>query len=162
MAFIQKVFVFEYISSHTVIFKAYSQGFIYLLKINGVFQLILCVVSELPHCRSPAVWAVWRKRHLKRLVWALTSPSPLCGLWTYECPSAFLRVRAGVAIGQINMMGKALHQRCNDWRIGMIEECYKGREEDCSPVSEDSRFGGESSTKEGSPTRDPSTVAVSP
>lgn len=55
MAFIQNVFVFEYISSRTVIFKAYSQEFIYLLKFNGVFQLILCVVSELPHCISPAV-----------------------------------------------------------------------------------------------------------
>ena len=59
-------------------------------------------------------------------------------------------------------MGKALQQRCDDERTGIIERCYKGREEDCSPVSEDSRFTWESSTKEGSPGRDPSPLAVSP
>jgi len=31
---------------------------------------------------------------------------------------------------------------------GTIERCYKEREKDCSPVSEDSRFTGESFTKE--------------
>jgi len=47
-------------------------------------------------------------------------------------------------------MGKALHQRCNYGRIGMIEMCYKEREEGCSTISEDFRFTGESPTKEGS------------
>jgi len=68
----------------------------------------------------------------------------------------------GVAIGQSNTMGKALQQRCGDGRTSKIERCYQGSEEDCSPVSEDSRFAGESFTKEGSPTRDPSPVAGSP
>ena len=66
------------------------------------------------------------------------------------------------ATGQINTMGKALQHRCDDGRTGMIESCYKGREEDCSPISEDCRFAGENFTKEGSPERDPSPVAVSP
>jgi len=44
----------------------------------------------------------------------------------------------------------------------MIERCNKGRKEDFSPVSEDSRFAGDNFTKEGSPERDPSPVAVSP
>ena len=66
------------------------------------------------------------------------------------------------AIGQINTMGKALQQRCDDRRTRMRERCYKGREEDCSPGSEDSRFAGESLTKDRSPERDPSPVAVSP
>jgi len=51
--------------------------------------------------------------------------------------------------------GKGVTIRYDDRRTGMIERCYKGREEDCSPISEDSRFAGESITKEGSPTRDP-------
>ena len=67
-----------------------------------------------------------------------------------------------VAIGQTNTMGKVLQQRCDDKRTGIIERYYKGREEDWSTVSEDSRFTEESFTKEGSPTRDPSPVAVSP
>ena len=46
------------------------------------------------------------------------------------------------------------HQRCNDRRNSTIERYYKGSEEGCSPVSEDCRFTGESSTKEGSPTRE--------
>ena len=45
-----------------------------------------------------------------------------------------------VAIGQINTMGKALDQKCNGRRIITIERRYKGREEDCLPISEDSRF----------------------
>ena len=49
----------------------------------------------------------------------------------------------------------------NDRRISMIERFYKQRE-DSSPVSEDSRFTGESTTREQSPERDPSPVAVSP
>ena len=69
---------------------------------------------------------------------------------------------AYIAIGQINMMGKALQQRHYGGRISTIERCYKGREEDCSPISEDSRFTGESFTKEESPERDPSPVADSP
>jgi len=44
----------------------------------------------------------------------------------------------------------------------MIDRCYNRREEDCSPVSDDSRFTEESSIKEGSPEGDPSPVAVSP
>ncbi len=67
-----------------------------------------------------------------------------------------------VAIGQINTMGKALQQRCDGGRTSTIERCYKGREEDCSPISEDSRFTWESFTKEGPPEKDPSPVAVSP
>jgi len=59
-------------------------------------------------------------------------------------------------------MRKALQQRCDDRRTSMIERYYNGREEDCSPISEDARFTGESFTKEGSPTRDPSSMAVSP
>jgi len=43
----------------------------------------------------------------------------------------------------------------------MIERRYKGREEDCLPVSEDSRFAGESITKEGSPESNPPPVGVS-
>jgi len=67
-----------------------------------------------------------------------------------------------VAIGQINTMGKALSQRCDDRRTGTVGRCHKGREEACSPISEDSRFTEESLTKEGSPERDPFPVAVSP
>ena len=59
-------------------------------------------------------------------------------------------------------MGKALQQRCDDRRTGIIEKCYEGREEDYSHISEDSRFTGESFTKEGPPERDPSPLAVSP
>jgi len=60
-------------------------------------------------------------------------------------------------------MGNALQQRCDDGgRTGTIERCCKGREEDCLPISKDSRFVGEGSAKEGSPERDPSPVAVSP
>jgi len=62
----------------------------------------------------------------------------------------------GVAIGQSNTMGKALQQRGGDGRTSKIEMCYQGSEEDCSPVSEDSRFAGESFSKEGSPETDPS------
>jgi len=43
-----------------------------------------------------------------------------------------------------------------------VERCYKEREEDCSPVSEDSRSAGEGFTKEGFPTTNPSPAAVSP
>ena len=60
------------------------------------------------------------------------------------------------------MMGKVLQQRCDDGRTGTIERCYKEREEDCSPVSEDSRLVEESFTKERSPTTDLSPAAVSP
>ena len=59
-------------------------------------------------------------------------------------------------------MGKALQQRCDDKRTDTIERCYKGREEEHLPISEDSRFTRESFTKKGSPERDPSPVAVSP
>jgi len=41
-----------------------------------------------------------------------------------------------------------LHQRHNDGRTNTIERYYKVKEEDCLPVPEDSRFAGESSTKE--------------
>ena len=44
----------------------------------------------------------------------------------------------------------------------MIERCYKGREEEYSPISEDSRFVGERFTKEGSLERNLSLVSVSP
>jgi len=66
------------------------------------------------------------------------------------------------AIEQITTMGKVLQQRCDDRRTGTIERYYKGREEACSPISEDSRFAGKSFTKERSPRGDPSPVAVSP
>ena len=55
-----------------------------------------------------------------------------------------------------------LQQRCDDKRTSKIEKCYKGREEDGSPIPEDSRFTGESFTKEESPERAPSPVGVSP
>lgn len=67
-----------------------------------------------------------------------------------------------VVIGQINTMEKALQQSCGDRGTGTTGRCYKGKEEGCSPVSEESRFAGESSTKEGSLETDPSLVAVSP
>jgi len=60
------------------------------------------------------------------------------------------------------MMGKALQQRWDNRRTVTRERCHEGREEDCLPVSEDSRFAGESFTKEGSLGRDPSPVAISP
>jgi len=66
-----------------------------------------------------------------------------------------------VAIGQISSMGKALQQRYDDGRTSTIERCYKGREKDCSPISEDRRFTGVAFTMEGAPERDPSPVAVS-
>ena len=71
-------------------------------------------------------------------------------------------VCCGIAIRQINTLGNALQQRCDDRRTSTIGRCYKGWEEDCSPTSADSRFTGESFTKEGSPTGDPSPLAVSP
>jgi len=58
------------------------------------------------------------------------------------------------AIGQINTMGKALQDRHDDKRTSTIERYYKGREEDCLPVSEDSRLTGESFTKDRSPERE--------
>jgi len=76
--------------------------------------------------------------------------------------SLLLTSWATVAIGQINTMGKVLQQRYDDGRTGTIERCYKGREEDHSPIPEDARFAGESFTKKGSPTRAPSLVTVSP
>jgi len=69
---------------------------------------------------------------------------------------------SAVAIGQVNTMGKALQEKCIDGRTSMIARCYKGREEDCSPVLEDSRFPGESFTEKGSPEKELSPVAVSP
>lgn len=53
--------------------------------------------------------------------------------------------------GQTNTMGKMLQQRCDDERTDAIERCYTGREENCSPISKDSRFAGENFTNEGSP-----------
>ena len=67
-----------------------------------------------------------------------------------------------VAIGQINTTGKALQQRSDDGRTGRTERYCEGREEDCSPISEESKLIGESFTKEVSPERDPSPVADSP
>jgi len=49
-----------------------------------------------------------------------------------------------------------------DERISTTERHYIGREEDCSPISEDPRFAGESLPKEGTPGRYPSPVAISP
>jgi len=66
------------------------------------------------------------------------------------------------AIGQISTMGRVLKQRRDDGRSSTIERCYKGREEDCSPVSEDSRFTKENFTKTRSLGREPSSGAVSP
>jgi len=45
-------------------------------------------------------------------------------------------------------MGKVLQQRYDDGKTDKIERCYKGREEDCLPISEDSRFTEESFTKD--------------
>ena len=67
-----------------------------------------------------------------------------------------------VAIGHINMMGKALQQRADDRRTSTKQRCYKRREKGCSPLTEDSRFRGGSFTKEGPSTRDPSSGADSP
>ena len=67
-----------------------------------------------------------------------------------------------VAIEQTNTRGKALQQRRDNKRTSTIERCYKGREENYSPVSEDSRFAGENFTKEGSPERAPSSGRISP
>lgn len=58
--------------------------------------------------------------------------------------------RTPVAIGKINMTGRALQQRYNDRRTSMTERCYKGREKDCSPASEDSKLTRESFTKKAS------------
>jgi len=69
---------------------------------------------------------------------------------------------SSVAVGQINSMGNALQQRCDGGRTGTIERCHKEKEEDCSPVLEDSRLSRESFTKEGPPGREPSPVGVSP
>jgi len=60
------------------------------------------------------------------------------------------------------MMEKVLQEGCDDERTGTIEKCYKGRELDCSPASKDSRFTGESFTKEGCPVRNPSPVGGQP
>lgn len=67
-----------------------------------------------------------------------------------------------VAIGQINTIGKVLQQGCNDGRTRTTERCYKEREEDHSPVSEDFRITRESCIKEGSPEKDSSPPVVSP
>jgi len=45
-------------------------------------------------------------------------------------------------------MGKVLHQRHDDKRTGTIKRWYKERKEDCSPISEVSRFIRESFNKE--------------
>jgi len=58
-----------------------------------------------------------------------------------------------VAIGQIKMIGQAIQQRCDDERTSMIERCHKEREENCSPIPEDSRFTEENFTKERFPTK---------
>jgi len=44
----------------------------------------------------------------------------------------------------------------------MTERYYKGREEGCSPISEDSRFAGESFSKKGASEKDPSPGTISP
>lgn len=44
------------------------------------------------------------------------------------------------AISQINTVGKALQQKCNDKRTSTIEKYYKENEEAYSTVLEDSRF----------------------
>ena len=51
---------------------------------------------------------------------------------------------------------------CDDRKTSTIERCYKQREEDRLPVSEDSRFAGKSFTNKRSPERDSSPVPVSP
>ena len=70
--------------------------------------------------------------------------------------------KAVVAIEQITTMEKALQQRRDDGSTGMKGRCYKGRKEDCSPISEDSRLIRESTTKEEPPERNPLPVAASP
>jgi len=59
-------------------------------------------------------------------------------------------------------MGKTLQQSCVDKRTGTTGRCYRERKEDGTPVSEDSMFTGEIFTKERSPGRVLSPVAVSP
>jgi len=67
-----------------------------------------------------------------------------------------------VAIGQINTIGKALQQRCDDKRTSTIERCYKERGKDCSPATEDSRLTEENLTKKRSPEKISLLGAVSP
>jgi len=54
------------------------------------------------------------------------------------------------------------NQRCNDGRINTIDSCCKEMEEDCLPISEDSRFTGERLHQGEISKRDPSSVALSP
>jgi len=58
-------------------------------------------------------------------------------------------------------MGKVLQQICDGRRTIAIEMCYKGREEDSAPISEDPRLTQKNFTKEGFQERDPSSVTVS-
>lgn len=46
--------------------------------------------------------------------------------------------------------------------VAAIEKCYEGMEEDCSPVSDESWFAGESFIKYGSPENDFSSMPVCP
>jgi len=57
---------------------------------------------------------------------------------------------------------KVLQLRYNNRRITTIEIYYKGKKENYLPLSEDSRFTGESSTRKESPEKEPPPVAVSP
>jgi len=52
--------------------------------------------------------------------------------------------------------------RYNTRKISTIEIYYKGKKENYLPLSEDSRFTGESSTRKESPEKEPPPVAVSP
>jgi len=67
-----------------------------------------------------------------------------------------------VVIGQNSAMEKALQQSCGDRGTGTTGRCYKGKEKGYSPVSEESRFLGESLTRKRSLERDLSLVVVSP
>ena len=58
-------------------------------------------------------------------------------------------------------MGKVLQQICDGRRTIAIEMCYKGREEDCSPISADFRLTQKNFTKERFQERDLSSVTVS-
>lgn len=97
--------------------------------------------------KIPDYWYTFKHKYILSVQWIIESQK---------------LAKTSVAIGQINIMGKAIQLRCDDGRSGIIERYYKGREKDCSPLSEDSSFAGENFPEEGSLERDPSPLTVSP
>lgn len=60
------------------------------------------------------------------------------------------------------MIGKALQRSCDDRKTSLIERCYKEKEKGYSLILEDSAFTREIFTKEVSPEREASPLAVNP